>query len=64
MATTLLSVIQLAQKQPALTTGGIRAWIFNEEKNGLKESGAIIRIGKKVMISEEKFFSWIEGGAK
>ncbi|MDD5227806.1 MAG: hypothetical protein PHN45_09490 [Methylococcales bacterium] len=65
MTTTLLNVPQLAQKQPALTVGGVRAWIFNEEKNGLKDSGAIIRIGKKLMIDEDKFFAWIEAqGAK
>ncbi|MDD5214869.1 MAG: hypothetical protein PHQ03_04935 [Methylococcales bacterium] len=46
--------------------GGIRGWIFNEEKNGLKDSGAIIKIGKKLMINEQKFFEWIEaqGSAK
>jgi len=64
MTTTLLNVPQLAQRQPALTVGGIRGWIFNEETNGLKESGAIIRIGKKLMINEEKFLAWIEGAAK
>ncbi|MGB4499392.1 MAG: hypothetical protein WBI40_11920 [Methylococcaceae bacterium] len=47
----------------AFTVGGLRDWIFNEEKNGLKESGAIIRIGKKLLINEEKFFAWVEAGA-
>lgn len=62
---TLLNVPQLVQRQPALTVGGVRGWIFNEEKNGLKDSGAIIRIGKKLMIDEGKFFAWIEAqGAK
>lgn len=61
---TLVTVPQLAQRQPALCVGGIRAWIFNEEKNGLKDSGAIIRIGKKLVINEEKFIAWVEGGAK
>jgi hypothetical protein len=63
---TLVTVPQLAQRQPALCVGGIRGWIFNEEKNGLKDSGAIIRIGKKLMINEQKFFEWIEaqGAAK
>lgn len=63
---TLLNVPQLAQRQPALTVGGIRGWIFNEETNGLKDSGAIIRIGKKLMIDEGKFIEWIKsaGGAK
>lgn len=66
MTTTLLNVPQLVQRQPALTVGGVRGWIFNEEKNGLKDSGAIIRIGKKLMIDEGKFIEWIKsaGGAK
>ena len=61
---TFLSINQLAQRHPALTVGGLRHWIFNEEKNGLKDSGAIIRIGKKLVINEGKFIAWIEGGAK
>lgn len=64
--TTFVNVPQFAQRQPALTVGGIRGWIFNEHKNGLAESGAIIRIGKKLMIDEGKFIEWIKsaGGAK
>jgi hypothetical protein len=60
-------VNQFVQKYPAFAVGGIRALIFNETKNGLKESGAILRIGRKILIDEEKFFKWIEaqqGGAK
>jgi len=40
--------------------GGIRHRIFNEETNGLKKSGAILRNGRRVLINEEKFFSWLE----
>ena len=58
--TTFVTVPQLAQRQPAFKIGGIRGWIFNEEKNGLKESGAIIRIGKKLVIDESKFIAWIQ----
>lgn len=60
---TFVNVQQLVQRQPAFTVGGVRAWIFNEETNGLKESGAIIRIGKKLVIDEAKFIEWIQGGA-
>jgi hypothetical protein len=60
---TYSSVNQLVQKQPAFTVGGLRAWIFNEKTNGLADSGAIVRIGKKLLINEEKFFAWIESGA-
>ena len=60
------TVQQFIKKHPAFTTGGIRALIFNEHTNGLAKSGAIVRIGRKVLINEEKFFGWLEAqnGAK
>ncbi len=60
---TFVSVNQLADRQPALTTNGIRHVIFNKEKNGLDKSGAICRIGKKLLIDEAKFIEWIQSGA-
>lgn len=54
-----LTVQQLTEKHQAFTYGGIRGLIFNEEKNGLQKSGAIIRIGRKVLIDETKFFAWV-----
>ena len=65
---TLSTVNQFTAKQPAFTTGGLRSLIFNENSNGLAKSGAIVRIGRKVLIDEAKFFAWVEsqnqGGAK
>ena len=66
-AWTYLTVQQFKAKHTAFTNGGIRSLIFNEYQNGLAKSGAIIRIGRKVLIHEEKFFLWVEsqnGGAK
>jgi len=57
---TLSTVKQFTEKQPAFNTGGLRAWIFNEHTNGLAKSGAIVRIGRKVLIDEAKFFAWVE----
>lgn len=34
--------------------------IFNEHQNGLAKAGAIVRVGRKVLIDEAKFFAWIE----
>jgi len=62
-----LTVNQFTEKHPAFTTGGLRALIFNEKSNGLAKSAAIVRIGRKVLIDETKFFGWVEsqnGGAK
>lgn len=59
-----LTVQQFTEKQPAFTTGGLRALIFNERTNGLAKSGAIVRIGRKVLIDEAKFFTWVESQNK
>ena len=57
---TLLTVKQLPQKHPAFTEGAVRMYIFNRSQNGLADAGAIVRIGRKVLINEEKWFAWIE----
>ena len=66
-AWTFLTVQQLIEKHTAFTNGGLRSLIFNEHQNGLASSGAIIRIGRKVLINENKFFAWVgtqSGSAK
>lgn len=55
----LNTVPQFVEHNPAFTVGGLRWQIFNEDKNGLKEAGAIIRIGRKVLIDADKYFSWV-----
>lgn len=54
------TVKQFCERHPAFTVGGIRYYIFNEHNNGLAKSGAIVRIGRKVLINEQRWFSWIE----
>ena len=54
------TVNQFTNKHPAFTKGGIRALIFNENSNGLAKAGAVVRIGRKVLIDDSKFFAWIE----
>jgi hypothetical protein len=62
-----LTVSQFIEQYKAFTQGGMRSLIFNENTNGLAASGAVLRIGRKVLINETKFFAWIEaqsGSAK
>ena len=59
-----LTVQQFTEKNKAFTTGGLRALIFNEHSNGLAQSGAIVRIGRKVLIDETKFFAWVQAQNK
>ncbi len=54
-----VTVQQFTERHPAFTIGGIRSLIFNEVANGLATSGAIIRIGRKILIEETAFFHWL-----
>ena len=59
---TLLAVNQFSQKHPAFPIGGLRHRIIHEKKNGLAQSGAIIRNGRRVLIDEQKFLHWVVEG--
>ncbi len=72
---TLLTVRQFSDKHAAFTQGAIRNLIFLAESrktsrgtiqgNGLNI--ALVRIGRKLLIDEAKFFQWIDeqqGGTK
>ena len=64
----LRTIKQFAQKYPAFSECGLRNLIFMAEKrhtnkgtilgNGL--GVALIRIGRRVLIDEQKFFEWVE----
>ena len=54
------TVNQFIKKYPAFTNGGMRHLLFHSNSNGLDASGAIKRIGRKILIDVEKFFQWIE----
>jgi hypothetical protein len=54
------SVRQFSEKHPAFTVGSLRALIFNASSNGLNESGAIVRVGRRILLSDTKFYDWLE----
>ncbi len=58
------TVKQFCQKHPAFTEGGLRHFIFYKNSNGLDKSGAIVRLGRKVLINEQKWFEWLESQNK
>ena len=65
---TLLTVRQFAEKHPAFQQGSLRNLIFlaesrNTSKGKIAGNGldvALVRIGRKVLIDEAKFFNWID----
>lgn len=66
---TIFTVKQFAAIQPAFTEAAIRNQVFKAESrqsskgtipgNGLIECGAIIRVGRRVLIDGEKFLGWV-----
>ena len=55
-----LTVQQFCETYSAFKVGGVRCQIFNENTNGLRESGAVVRNGRKILIKPERYFAWIE----
>lgn len=60
---TYLTVDLFNKKHPAFPVGTLRHYIFYKDSNGLQDAGAIFKMGRKVLIKESAFFSWIESGA-
>ena len=58
-ATVLLTVKQLAEQQPSQSEGGIRWAIFNADDNGLTDSGALVRLGRRVLIDPALYMAWV-----
>lgn len=57
----MLSVKEIARRHTVFSEASLRWFIFMEHQNGLKQSGAVIRLGRKVLIDEEKFIAWLRG---
>ncbi|MET0087662.1 MAG: hypothetical protein ABW082_14255 [Sedimenticola sp.] len=54
----LLSIRDFTFKHPTFKESTIRWLIFNEKLNGF--TYAIVRIGRRIYIDEEKFFEWVD----
>ena len=61
MATRILNIRQLTERHPAFSEPSVRWLIFNSHENGLADSGALLRNGRRVLIDETKFLAWLEG---
>ena len=53
---TFLTVSQFIKKHPFISNGGLRFQIFNAKNNGLEKAGAIVRMGRRVLVNEGNYF--------
>lgn len=54
----LYTIKQLSEAQRILSVPAIRDKIFKCKENGLHETGAIMRMGRKILIDKDKFEKW------
>jgi hypothetical protein len=43
------------------TEAALRWLVFQAKANGLEESGAILRVGRRIFIDEALFYAWLRG---
>lgn len=55
-----LTVKQFCEKHPFLSQDALRFHVFNGKTNGLEKSGAITRLGRKLLINEAKILEWVK----
>lgn len=55
----LVTVAQFARLNPGLTEASLRWRLQHARENGLENSGAIIRHGRRILIDGDKFISWL-----
>lgn len=53
-----VSVKQLLEHCPGESEGGARWAIFHEDFNGLAQSGAVARRGRKVLVNPKRWIAW------
>jgi hypothetical protein len=60
----VMTVRQFAESQPALSEGSVRWDLFNSKSNGLDQSGAILRRGKRILIDADLYMAWMRGAMR
>lgn len=57
----LITIDEMARRLPTiLTATRIKFWLRLRNENGLKESGAIVKIERQLLIDETKFIDWLQ----
>ena len=60
----ITTIKKISEKHDGLTESAVRFDIFNAERNGLAESGAIVRKGRRIYLIEERYLNWLLSGVE
>jgi len=56
----LLTIRQFSERHPAFPEGSLRWHVFRASQNGLERLDAVKRIGRRVYLDEDRFFTWVD----
>jgi hypothetical protein len=59
-----LTVEQFAAEHPAYPEGMLRSLLFRSKDNGLEDSGAVLRDGRRIRLKESLLLDWLERRAR
>jgi hypothetical protein len=57
--TKLLTISQFCEEHKFASQGGLRHLVFNASNNGMRKANVIKKLGRRVLIDENAFFSWV-----
>ena len=55
----VITVSEFSKRHSAFTEASLRWLIFRAAENGLANSGALIRIGRRILIDEARFMQYL-----
>ncbi|XTI72736.1 hypothetical protein ACQAYK_01140 [Acidithiobacillus sp. AC3] len=58
---TLLTIKQFCERQPGISESALRQAIFYQGDK-LEESGCIVRMGRRILINEQRFLDFLASG--
>lgn len=57
----LRTIADFAKEGPQ-TEAQLRWQVYNATHNGLSESGAIVRIGRRIYVDTDRYWQWVDSG--
>lgn len=57
---TLIPLSEWDKHQKWPTTTAMRQKVYHESRNGMKEHGVVLRVGRRVLINLDAYFRWVK----
>lgn len=55
----IFTVRQFSERHPAFSQASLRNLLFKAHQNGMARHGVIVRVGRRILLSEPRFLQWL-----